>query len=95
MTQQSKDEWGPWIDHDGMRCPVIGSYVNIVTVNNFASERNYCLFAGSEGGSSWDWTNAPKFTRVTRYRIRKPRGMAALEAIARNVPEYISAKETP
>lgn len=76
-------EWGPWIEHDGKGCPCRGEYVHIV----YEDQIEFCGIAGSGeyGGKSWDWSNAGLFSRVIRYRIRKPRGLTILESVLREV----------
>ena len=80
MTDQPQDEWGPWIEHDGRKCPVVGQFAHMIDVCDIAKdEQHFFGIAGSMGGDSWDWKNSPQCTRIIRYRIRKPRGMAILE----------------
>ena len=94
MTQQSKDEWGPWIDHDGQYVPQLaGSFVESTVMCDQRGPMTSCHWIKHGIGGSWGWENEGTYCLITCYRIRKPRGMAVLEAIARNVPEYISAKE--
>ena len=89
MTDQPQDEWGPWIEHDGQGCPVVGQYVQVV-----AEWKDH--ITGSDGlvvrpGPDWYWRNFPKTWMVRRYRIRKPRGMAILESILADTPEQVNA----
>jgi hypothetical protein len=59
-----------------------------------AVKREFIGIAGREGGRSWNWINADRFSRVIRYRIRKPAAMQALINIAANpapMPEEIDA----
>jgi len=75
-----KDEYGPWIEHDGLGCPCVGAYVHCVHDYGVYQKERWAI-AGSEGGMSWDWSYLPKHTRIIRYRIRKPRGMYVLQEI--------------
>ena len=87
----NQDEWGPWIAHDGKCCPCVGQYVHVV---HFEFQ-DFFGVAGLTSGESWLWITpdhyGATFTSdghmampVIRYRIRKPRGLTMLEAIARD-----------
>lgn len=70
------EEYGPWIEHDGKGCPVIGMYVQDEWETFMTGE-----IRQSEGVvhkihiEGWDWTyfgSARGTTgRVLRYRIRQ------------------------
>jgi len=81
------DEWGPWIEHDGKGCPCVGEYVH--NVHNHGGE--WFGIAGSQGGRSWDWS--ANFSKIIRYRIRRHRGMAILNAILTNLPAPVKQYE--
>lgn len=70
--------WGPWIEHDGKGCPCLGEFVQ---TEMEGTDENFVGIAGSEGGRSWDMTYEPLHFQILRYRIRKPRGMAVLDAV--------------
>lgn len=90
------DEWGPWIEHDGLSCPK-GEYAQWVWDNGVLREgiagTNHVNFAtgkviGPDKGAktiSWIWATNPR-RRVIRYRIRKPRGLAILENLIADLP---------
>lgn len=83
-------EWGPWIEHDGKGCPCLGQYVHAVHDTGY----EFMGIAGSQGSRrarSWVWPSVPRFTRVLRYRIRKPRGLTILEGLLENLPESVDA----
>lgn len=88
------NEWGPWIEHDGKGCPCVGQYVHVVVVNSYGFEKETFVIAGSQGGKSWDWRNAPKYTRIIRYRIHKPRGLTILENLIADLPAPAGPKVT-
>ena len=77
-------EWGPWITHDGKGCPCVGQYVHFFELLSTGGVESDFVIAGARGGKSWDWSNAPEYTRIIRYRIRKPLGMAILQAIVKS-----------
>ena len=92
MTEQA-EEWGPWIEHDGNGCPCVGRYVQLIDVTKSGVEGVAEGIAGRGGGYSWDWryseTPVPgtggKFaTKIVRYRIRRPRALRDLIALARD-----------
>ena len=82
-------EWGPWIEHDGKGCPVLGKYCHM----KFTRGPDYFGIAGREGGQSWDWS-VKLFVRegstyildhIVSYRVRKDKGMQVLREILREV----------
>lgn len=91
------EEWGPWIEHDGSGCPCVGEFTHVVYVD-LVEEKGI-----SKGGESWYWCDVSDtngwshdgiyyYTPITHYRIRKPKGMAILNAILREVertPELV------
>jgi hypothetical protein len=97
MTQQ--EDWGPWIEHDGKGCPVAGQYGRAECADGYEFEKVLGSWVGPSGGipiDCWDWSckNLRAFewdARVIRYRIRKPRGMAILEALLQDLPQDVDA----
>ena len=84
----TNDTWGPWVEHDGKGCPVRGQYMQLVELCAGRGELPVKeLIAASEGGLSWSWSNAPEYTSVIRYRVRKPRAMERLNALLREVED--------
>lgn len=97
------EEWGPWIEHDGIGCPVVGRYVHVVTANGIEVEgvaspncanppRGYC--------SLWIWNSLPlpwRHRRVVRYRIRRPVALRRLIDLAadpdRGMPQRFPLEE--
>lgn len=83
------DEWGPWIEHDGKGCPCVGKFVHVVfdrpgiSPDGTITSEEFGI-AGQHGGESWLWL--PVYTRVIRYRIRKPRGLTILEELLQSLP---------
>ena len=89
------DEWGPWIEHDGKSQPANGLIVHRV----FASGSEWIspmgetrpsriqTYDGPCFSSSWIWGVPGNKVPVIRYRIRKPRGLTILEAIAAKPPK--------
>jgi hypothetical protein len=97
MTYDKQDEWGPWIEHDGRGCPCVGRYVQAEhnqEITDWSGPKNAIIngrFVTSiaTNGRSWIWADG--FTKIIRYRIRKPRGMAILESLLANLPEECDA----
>lgn len=86
------DEWGPWIEHDGNGCKVpVGTIVHVfyadgvefigVRRDEFFIDNSGCAYNGPRYTSSWDWSEPGLLVPIIRYRIRKPRGMTALQEI--------------
>ena len=78
MTDQQQDEWGPWIDHDGRGCPVVGMVIEFHCKFYGGEEEKHIGRVSRRFASSMVWRSPHAFDFL-RYRIRKPRGMAILE----------------
>lgn len=82
------EEWGPWIEHDGKGCPVVGMYVRIfaaggVEVEGVPSAKCAAPLPGEV--SAWIWSTLSsdeKWLRVIRYRIRRPSALRRLIDLA-------------
>ena len=87
------EEWGPWIEHDGRGCPVVGMWVHrvydmvAVDVSDGVLKNEKIGRVKDAGSRSWSWTRG--YARVIRYRIRKPRGLAILENLIENLPQPV------
>lgn len=85
-------EWGPWVEHDGRGCPCVGKVVQVQGFCGLGGELPVeTVVAGSMGGGSWDWRNYPIFTKVIRYRIRRPLVRKYLQEITDTLPEMEDA----
>lgn len=80
------EEWGPWIEHDGKGCPCVGMMVEVVR-RYISGDEDAAIGIAYLPAQSWDWGNAPKWARILRYRIRKPKGMSVLEGILKDVED--------
>ena len=80
------DGWTNWIAHDGKGCPCVGWYCQDEHYGEFNDPQIKILegitFGGGPSGGSWDWSNYPKYTKIIRYRIRKPKGAELLTQLA-------------
>jgi hypothetical protein len=98
------EEWGPWIEHDGLGFPerLICVTVEVEAVDCFGEDQGQIGMAKNpraEALCAWDWSYYRKFnstgdynfSKVIRYRIRKPRGLTILEGILENLPEKVDA----
>lgn len=92
------DEYGPWIEHDGKGCPVVGMWVHVVSLKGEEAEgiaRPACGRPKVGKRSRWIWSgqeNMKRIDGVKKYRIRKPRAMSILTDILREVerqPELV------
>jgi hypothetical protein len=91
------DEWGPWIEHGGLGCPVPFGTIAEVTEKAVEDGSDFC--AGDERTGvvlvtgamiePWVWGNS--IANIIRYRVRKPRGLTILADIAAGVrqPERV------
>lgn len=82
------EEWGPWIEHDGLPRPDLLGKVAIVVTQNGRSEvgtihnsdippPGYC--------SWWVWSSIPERlvgTKIVRYRLRRPSALRRLIDLA-------------
>ena len=93
------DEWGPWIEHDGLGCPVTGCLVQVelddepdflIPMVTMIGPRalEYIPRAG-DLNHSWFWRDG--WVWVMRYRVRKPRGLTVLEGLLENLPDRVDA----
>lgn len=85
-------QWGPWREHDGTGCPVVGQIVHIVMEEPAEGSpgeewgpetleviNDYeCIDLAAPVGS---WTWEPGHWPIVRYRVRKPLGLTILEGI--------------
>lgn len=85
-------EWGPWIEHDGMGCPVPGD--TMVSVEFRIPPRSIEFTRGNpecDRAKVWIWVNDGKRDDIIRYRIRKPRGLIILQELIEKLPEGVEA----
>ncbi len=75
-------EWGPWIEHDDNGIPVHPATIVIVDLSGDI------LSPMRADEIGWCFPGDP----VTRYRIRKPRGLTILEGLLENLPEMEGAE---
>jgi hypothetical protein len=80
-----KDEWGPWVEHDGkgLPCPA-GAFVQAI-------DREGDLYDELADDLEWLWSGTNWCVDIIRYRIRKPRGLTILEGLLENLPERVDA----
>jgi hypothetical protein len=82
------EEWGPWIEHDGKGCPVVGLYVRVVTEGEIQIDgipSTGCAAPPPGFCSMWIWASIPlcdEHLRVVRYRIRRPDSVRRLIDLA-------------
>ncbi|MEM9317983.1 MAG: hypothetical protein AAGA70_03140 [Pseudomonadota bacterium] len=73
-------EWGPWIEHDGLGCPLpSGTIVEVRHVDAFGYMASMITKVGGGEFSSWNWLHYPELKKIIRYREKKPRGLEILE----------------
>ncbi|MCZ0962853.1 hypothetical protein [Paracoccus benzoatiresistens] len=86
-----REEWGPWVEHDGKGCPCIGMYVRMESkgcscrhlAEGIAREE-------PEWGKGLDAQckrcGVETVVAIGRYQIRKPRGLTILQDLIENPP---------
>lgn len=85
---KSEQEWGPWIRHDGLGCPVkTGVVVEVVYEDAFGYRANSITTVTGGGYSSWNWEHFPELKRILRYRERRPKGLQLLDDILAELDE--------
>jgi hypothetical protein len=90
-------EWSEWIEHDGKRCPLpAGTPVHVVEARRPGVVEAYGVCTNPPDGGSWCWANNKRgrfirYTRVLRYRYRKPAGLLLLEQIAADPLDMVPA----
>ena len=90
------EEWGPWVIHDGMGCPVpAGTIVEVVCLDRFGFSMRSVTLALGGSYSSWNWEHFPVLKRITRYRVKKPKGMRQLETILAEIDPPKLRKPVP
>ena len=91
------DDWGPWIEHDGMGPPAIpdGQWIRLQGVNYDGSphdmEGRHEAWMARLPQWAWARYNNGDIGQIHRYRIRKPRGLVILESLLENMPEQVDA----
>lgn len=87
----TESEYGPWINHDGKGCPVVGMWVHVVSFKGDEAEgvvQPACNDPKARKRSRWFWrdyVDCMAIDGVKKYRIRKPRGMSILLSILSEV----------
>lgn len=89
------EEWGPWVVHDGLGCPLPnGTIVEVRFVDAFGYKSNLVTTVAGGDFSSWNWTHYPELKKIVRYREKKPKGLELLEGLLQSLdsPEKASKR---
>ena len=93
------EEWGPWIKHDGGRCPLkVGQVAKFRCRNGL--ERVWGKGSFDQNGNDkplnpngknfniWLWMERtePKWFDAMEYQIKKPKGLTILESLIASLP---------
>ena len=95
----TEPEWGPWIEHDGNGPPSIPhrTWVRIQGFNYDGTPHDaeglHEEWHSKLPGWTWAIHRDPGVGRITRYRIRKPRGMVILQELIENLPAPSKERE--
>ncbi|MFC4734096.1 hypothetical protein [Salipiger abyssi] len=82
-----REEWGPWVEHDGGGCPVRIGMV-ICVVHRDGKEQSGRVTMDIMLSPNWFFA-APELmgeTDVIRYRIRNPKGLQELQDLIADLP---------
>lgn len=103
-----REEWGPWIEHDGKSKPADGTVVHVVyatgtemvrcvgvTKSGIAKTRRQLNYWGPTYASAWLWAEPGRCAPIVRYRIRKPRGLTLLEDLIADLPAPVQPEGVP
>ena len=99
-----REEWGPWVPHDGKGCPCVGKLVQCEWERYPGSFRVDNDAALARGGKGWFWQFWLKpivgdsgdiglCARITRYRIKRPRALQQLREMIETLPAPSRQKE--
>lgn len=90
-----REEWGPWIEHDGKSCPVrIGEYVKVeLKWKQLSHTFEGVIRRHYPDGGDWNWRNYPNCWKVLRYRVKKPRALQQLREMIETLPAPSRQKE--
>jgi hypothetical protein len=85
-----ESEWGPWIDHDGKGCPVVGMWVQVELLSGeiIGPFVAHSMGDGSSG-DAWAHDTLPSMLAnwaVIRYRVLKPSALRELIEMVENLP---------
>jgi hypothetical protein len=62
-----------------MGCPVpAGTIVEVICKDRLGFTMRHIGQTGDSPESSWDWRFFPKYKKVLRYRVKRPRGLSML-----------------
>ncbi len=91
------NEWGPWVEHDGIGFPpsLYGAGLEIIAISatrTLQRQQGRAITKPHDCLLAWDWSfyrkRSPfgyRYSMVIRYRVRKPKGLAILHEILREV----------
>lgn len=72
-------EWGPWVIHNGLGCPLrAGTIVEVCFQDAFGYTSTAVASVAGGDYSSWNWEHYPELKKIVRYREKKPRGLRML-----------------
>lgn len=92
------DEFGPWIDHDGLSVPVPVGTVCMIEARCRLRQVIQVHGGFNSLGDCFIWESLPEEWQpaaIIRYRVRKPKGLTILEQIAANPPQEPIGKPVP
>ena len=97
-----REEWGPWIEHDGKGCPCVGEYAHLIFDRKIIRmcapgmikvSDNAVMGIVDGDGPEWGEFSFLPTCKVLRYRIRRPRGLTILQDLIENLPAPVRETE--
>lgn len=87
-------DWGPWVDHDGRGCPVVGRVWIAVQAQaqDFPtiSDEDWADRYAAEAWDASSWgkrdTDGVMWGVIIRYRVRRPKALRDLIALVETLP---------
>lgn len=81
-----EQEWGPWVIHDGLGCPLrSGTIVEVCFQDAFGYKSTVVTCVAGGEYSSWNWEHYPELKKIVRYREKKPKGLQMLRDLVANL----------
>ena len=63
-----------------------GTIVEVVCKDRLGFTMRHIGIAQAAAESSWDWSCFPKYKKVLRYRVKRPRGLEVLLEVMETLP---------
>ena len=89
-----QEEWTEWFQHDGKGCPCVGKWVHVIwhARDGCGTEFEHDGFgiAAINGDECWRLETWPKFSRIIRFRIKRPRALHDMIQLIVDLPAPVA-----